>query len=311
MKKLYQETFDGVRASGRLREEVMDMTGLERTRRRRAVPKAALIAAVLAAVLAGTAVAAELLGLTVSFVTSSGWNEDGRLDPGYEILVDRQLIPADCLTEELLDLAAAAGDGMRYFPCSSRREAEELWGLELLENPLLKIPKTSTVLTDGETCIGQGLLSMSCREGALMWSTLEVQYEIPGPVQRPINVTMTASIVTENATDTDYESARNAGCYFNAEPEDTTQSCEEYVTPGGLEAVLITSHILPRAAEEPVEEREYAKEFRAVSAFFVRDHVLYELAVYDWIFEDGEDAQFRYREEDVLSTLKQILDAYE
>ena len=56
MEKEYRELFDGVRASGRLRMEVMNMKR-EETKRVRRIPRAALIAAALVLALAGTAVA--------------------------------------------------------------------------------------------------------------------------------------------------------------------------------------------------------------------------------------------------------------
>ena len=55
MEKEYRELFDGVRASGRLRMEVMNMKR-EETKRVRRIPRAALIAAALVLALAGTAV---------------------------------------------------------------------------------------------------------------------------------------------------------------------------------------------------------------------------------------------------------------
>lgn len=58
MKTLYQNMFDEVHASPRLKEEVMNMTKQERTRAVKKISLSFVIAAVLAVVLAGTALAA-------------------------------------------------------------------------------------------------------------------------------------------------------------------------------------------------------------------------------------------------------------
>ena len=316
MRKQYQETFAQVRASGRLRTEVMNMTEQERSGGRRRFPKAALIAAALVLALAGTAVGAELLGLTVNFVTGSSWCENESPSTGYEILVDRALMPAGRLSAEALELAASTGDGVCYLDFPTLEEGRSFWGLELPGNPMLNIPQMMKVQTSSGTYTGECVLRMSCQGGALMWSDLETHYSVPRYSQRPVTVWLTASIVTENAANLDYENARNVGRYFNAEPDGVVQSYEEYVTPSGLEAVIVTSHVItqiePEAEAKASEEAaQVARELRCTSAFFVRDDILYELTVNDFAFDVGEDACFRYKEEDALEILKEILDAYE
>lgn len=285
------------------------MTEQERSGGRRRFPKAALIAAALALALAGTAIGAELLGLTVNFVTGSSWCENESPSTGYEILADRALMPAGRLSTEALELAASTGDGVCYRGFPTLEEGKSFWGLELPENPMLNIPQMMTVLTGSGTYTGECVLRMSCQGGALMWSDLETRYSVPRHSQRPVTVWLTASIVTENAANLDYENARNVGRYFNAEPDDVVQSYEEYVTPSGLEAVIITSHVIAWSIEP--EAAQVARELRSTSAVFVRDDILYELTVNDFAFDVGEDACFRYKEEDALEILKEILDAYE
>jgi hypothetical protein len=72
MDKRYQEMFDEVRASDKLRKEVMNMTNMDRTeKRRRHLPRAAVIAAVIAVMMTGTA-----LAVAVAFPGSLlGWFE--------------------------------------------------------------------------------------------------------------------------------------------------------------------------------------------------------------------------------------------
>lgn len=57
MNKRYQEMLDEVRASDKLRQEVMNMPNLERTKKRRHLPKGVFIAAVIAVMMTGTALA--------------------------------------------------------------------------------------------------------------------------------------------------------------------------------------------------------------------------------------------------------------
>ena len=59
MDKRYQEMLDEVRASDKLRQEVMNMTNMERTeKKRRYLPKAAMVAAAIAVMMTGTVLAA-------------------------------------------------------------------------------------------------------------------------------------------------------------------------------------------------------------------------------------------------------------
>ena len=63
MRTPYQEAFDHVTASERLKDEVLDMTKREKQALRRGIPKFILIAAIIALLLAGTALAANIPNL--------------------------------------------------------------------------------------------------------------------------------------------------------------------------------------------------------------------------------------------------------
>lgn len=88
MKTKYREMFDRVRASERLRKEVMEMTKREEPAPKRRVPRAALIAAALALALAGTAIAAVNPSLQNWF--SRRWSEmtGGEISEGQAIVID-------------------------------------------------------------------------------------------------------------------------------------------------------------------------------------------------------------------------------
>lgn len=63
MRTPYQEAFDHVTASERLKDEVLDMTKREKQELRRRIPKFILIAAVIVLLLAGTALAVNIPNL--------------------------------------------------------------------------------------------------------------------------------------------------------------------------------------------------------------------------------------------------------
>lgn len=78
MRQTYREMFDEVHASGRLKEEVMNMTKQERTQVVKKVSVSFLIAAALAVILAGTALAAAIgIPQTLQEWFSQQWTESG------------------------------------------------------------------------------------------------------------------------------------------------------------------------------------------------------------------------------------------
>lgn len=95
MRASYQEMFDEVRASGRLKEEVLNMTKQEKTRVARKVSASFVIAAALAVILAGTALAA-VTGVPETLQEWFGrqWTEagDGEEMPGEQAAVVEGLV---------------------------------------------------------------------------------------------------------------------------------------------------------------------------------------------------------------------------
>jgi len=96
MKDLYRRMFDEVRASERLRREVINMTNTERTgKRHRHLPGAAVIAAVLLIAMTGTA-----LAVSIAFPGSlTGWFEQQWRELGGDTMPEAQLELIDSLTQ--------------------------------------------------------------------------------------------------------------------------------------------------------------------------------------------------------------------
>ena len=95
MRNIYRETFDQIRASEQLREEVRKMTKQEHiTTVKRRIPKTALIAAALALVLAGTA-------LAVASPTLREWFEQKWAEETGSQLKESQSLVIDSLTQKV------------------------------------------------------------------------------------------------------------------------------------------------------------------------------------------------------------------
>ena len=95
MRNIYRETFDQIRASEQLREEVLKMTKQEHiTTVKRRIPKTVLIAAALALVLAGTA-------LAVASPTLREWFEKKWAEETSSQLKESQSLVVDSLTQKV------------------------------------------------------------------------------------------------------------------------------------------------------------------------------------------------------------------
>ena len=96
MKEEYRQVFDQVHASERLREEVAQMTKLERKNPKKRFPKGILIAAAILAVLAGSAIAAVGMPGTLQGWFARQWTEQNNTEMNTE-----QLEFIDHLTDEV------------------------------------------------------------------------------------------------------------------------------------------------------------------------------------------------------------------
>lgn len=96
MKEEYRQVFDQVHASERLREEVVQMTKLERRNPKKRFPKGVLIAAAILAVLAGSAIATAGMPGTLQGWFARQWTEQNDTEMSAE-----QLAFIDHLTEKV------------------------------------------------------------------------------------------------------------------------------------------------------------------------------------------------------------------
>lgn len=282
MEKQYRELFDGVRASDRLRMEVMNMKREENKRIRR-VPRAALIAAALAVILAGTALAAELLGHVQ--IELKDPNETNTSGDGYTGGADLQTIPAESLSEAALERAAEMEDVLGSWKFDSWSEAATFLGLELQDNPKLKeLPPAKKegvcsvmVLNYG----GEGrryvpffiLLSTAYQaDECRITQTAHMQFQYPGYPQR------------------------ETGLGFAKHRGET--HLEEYTAHSGIQASIVTNTRKTGAADGGIDRTTY-------TAYWVTDNVLYSLQIRTHGPADYPDSVR------AVEILKEILDAYE
>lgn len=280
MEKLYRETFDEVRASGRLRTEVWNMREQERTKRR--MPKAALIAAVLVLALAGTAVAAESLGwVKLESVEDAGGN-----GPGYHVRGDVDLLPLESLSRELLDEPKEEQEeGLYTF--DSWSDMEEFLGLELADNPRLEQMDRRNV---GVMPYGGSTVYAPC--------ILSVQYLNKEPGMLCIRASyaencfycfnISALLYTEAFGADPRQDFSQAG-YYGA--GDTVE--EEYVTPNGLEATIAT-----------VDWKRWGNNsYQGIRAYFLKNNAQFCVSVSLGSTDQDPDT--------AMELMKEILDGYE
>lgn len=272
MEKEYRELFDGVRASGRLRMEVMNMKR-EETKRVRRIPRAALIAAALVLALAGTAVA------YLSRVTVAPYGD------GYSVHAEAGNVPLASLSEVVLQRAANADSRADALPFQSWDDAEAYLGLEIADNARLEqMEKSMRAMSLGEDdspvlapCL---LLLWYYGSGRPDTIDLSACYE-----EGDYAVNVEAVLLVEDP-DFDWERSYH---FANAGAE--MSGAEQYVTPGGLETTIVTSRETFR--EDAV--------FTKCEAEFVLGRASFRV----WIsVPDGDSV------EGPESLLKEVLDAY-
>lgn len=278
MRKAYQELFDGVRASDRLKMEVMNMKR-EETKRIRRIPRAALAAAVLVLALAGTALAAEYFGWVKLRTLGPEEMQGAETLSGYLAEAEYERIPLENLAGEALRRAAAIpapeeggwyGEAWRF---DSWTEAEEFLGLELADNPVLEgMEKADHSFGYGEAYAeGPCLAIVDTDHGTPAWISVMARYQ-----EGDCEVLQAAH--PQFDVPAGKESGRalaGANAHIEGYGEYRT---EQYVTPGGMEVQLAVSD-------------------GHQAAYFVHNGVLFELVV------DGGATHAQ-------TLLKEILDAY-
>lgn len=282
MEKEYREMFDGVRASGRLRMEVMNMKR-EETKRIRRIPKAALIAAALVLALAGTALAAELLGhIQINLKNPNETNTSGE---GYTGGAVYQTIPAESLSEAALERAAEMEEICYSWKFDSWSEAAAFLGLELLRNPKLEeMPPAPKRERCSAFVINH---SEDDQERAIpFFILLSAQYQADGcRITQAANIQLQYPGYPQHETGWDFAKHRGE------------THLEEYTTPSGIQASIITTTRKIGAAG--------AVDYTTHTVYWVTDNVLYSLqaSIHDPV--DHPDSVH------ALEILKEVLDAYE
>lgn len=282
MEKEYREMFDGVRASERLRREVMDMKRDE-TKRVRRIPRTALIAAVLLIVLAGTAVAAELLGHVQ--IDLKNPNETNTSGDGYTGGADFQTIPAENLSDAALERAAETEEAFTNWKFDSWSDAAAFLGLELQSSP--KLEELPLVKKKG-----------GCNAMVLAYSGEEQQRNVPFLIILSTTYQADGCRVTQSAhmefQYPDYPQ-RETGLGFAKHRGET--HLEEYTTPSGIQASIITTTQKIGLAK--------AVDYTTHIAYWVTDNILYSLqtSIHDPV--DHPDSVH------AVEILKDILDSYE
>ncbi len=279
MEKEYRELFDGVRASGRLRMEVMNMKR-EETKRVRRIPRAALIAAALVLALAGTAVAAEFIYSSLHIQVN---DEVGFCVTDMAPIQSRE-VPSD----EFLEYA----DQIEKYPgrlgFDSWEEAEEFIGADLVRNSYLEqMEQVGTGwLNDSPDSVRNCILEISTHQRP--WGiVLDASYQTMDFVVRQI-----ASIRVGPGHE---DSGRNMGW-----PEAAVRDTETYITPSGLETVIMTlDHQI--AATEENGNRDC--QLRTYMAYLNVNGVQIRLEVNAFVEDPGPGR--------VIPILKDILDSYE
>lgn len=283
MEKQYRELFDGVRASDRLRMEVMNMKREENKRIRR-VPRAALIAAALAVILAGTALAAELLGHVQ--IELKDPNETNTSGDGYTGGAVLQTIPAESLSEAALERAAEMEDVLGNWEFDSWSEAAAFLGLALQSSP--KLEELPPVKKKG----GCGAMVLTHRgedqqHNIPFFILLSTAYQADG-----CRITQAAQMKFHDPGYPQCETSLG----FSKHRGETY--LEEYTAHSGIQASIVTNTRKTGAADGGIDRTTY-------TAYWVTDNVLYSLQIRTHGSADYPDSVR------AVEILKEILDAYE
>lgn len=282
MEKEYRKLFDGVRASGRLRMEVLNMKH-EETKRIRRIPRIALIAAVLVLALAGTALAVELLGhIQIDLKNPNETNTSG---DGYTGGADFQTIPAEDLSEAALERAAEMEDVLGNWEFDSWSEAAAFLGLALQSSP--KLEELPPVKKKG----GCGAMVLTHRgedqqHNIPFFILLSTAYQADG-----CRITQAAQMKFHDSGYPQCETSLG----FSKHRGET--HLEEYTTHSGIQASIVTTtqKLGPAGAVD----------YTTHVAYWVTDNILYSLQtnIHDPV--DHPDSVH------ALEILKEVLDACE
>jgi len=272
--------FDHIRLSPE-REEAMladllsekkEVSSMKQNRKRR-IPAAALVAAVLVIALAGTA-AAYLSRVTVAPYVD-----------GYSVHAETGNIPLSSLPDDLLERAADSDRGQELMPFDSWEEAEAYLGLEIADNARLDQMEKGLCgmsLSENEKpVVSPSILDLLYSNGLPDQIGLQASYK-----EGDLWVRVDAVLMVENPA------FGEDSAYSFANPSAELIGTETYVTPCGMEATIVTSQV---SYAESFTRTEYEAQFILNRAFFqVKTNV-----------KEGESG------EEALTLLKEVLDAYQ
>ena len=329
MENNYRDMMDAVKAPEGLRMEVMKMSEQERTKKTRPLPvRVALAAACIGALLMTAAIAAEGLGFDFVKIftgeekkvlqgTVQGQESEGiqKWEVDYEVDGSgAEYIPLSALSQEIQDKRAQVSQEGVYhqetLAFDTWAEVEEYLGLELADNSVLaggthRFPVRYS--TNGVPELGNYLV--------------DIRYPLNGAV----GVTV-SSVINLGNRSCDVSAFIGAGgdndgsgitLNFGFPDDWTVESQESYLTPNGLETVIVHIVDAPLPREDGGEHR--AGGYRA---YFTLRGALFEVETgYSYeVLPEGVEETMRPgviweshppTQKQALATLKEILDAFE
>lgn len=281
---------------------------------RRRLPKlvrAGLIAACLCLALAGTAAAAVAMGwikATDPSVIQLPHRDRGTVTiTQYEVAMDGSVyIPLENISQEALDYANSFLSLPQYKNFDSWEEAEEFLGVRLASNPVLdkaelvtQPPQSDLVNTDqlpGVAAPARGNkeatkceIRFEGRTDSPSRISLRSVYRLEAQEGRPINIGVSADIHT----------APSPWGQWGQQYQyvDKEVSVENYVTPNGLQTVIVATHETANDPEYPEHDYTfYEVQFSLHGAY-------YRLTSFCFLDEGGTQA--------ALSLIKEVLDAFQ
>lgn len=300
MENNYRDMMDAVKAPEGLRMEVMKMSEQERTKKTRPLPvRVALAAACICALLMTAAVAAEAMGF--DFVKIFNTEEAEETDLDY--MVDGsgvRHIPLSALSQEAQALKEQYEDRDDGYVCTvelafdSWEEAEEYLGYEIMDNPVLAqgtYGSVSLLSKEGDK------RSANCWIKVIFGDDGEITYI---QVFSRMNLSVSPNGYMVEATlyvrETIEDLPDGPIVAYKCHNDSYVEGKEDYLTPDGLETVIVTTEQAPVLLADGSEYR--GGEYDA--HFFLRGIRFSVWA--DYPEQDRETA---------LTELKQVLDAFE
>ena len=291
MWKEYKETFDGVHASQRLKTEVLNMKREENAEKKRRIPAAALVAAVLVIAMAGTAMAEYMGWVRIESINSWLGPYGPEEGDGYTVTLTADRFPAENLSEEVYTIGAEIGDvhrAGRRIAFDSWGACEEFLGVELANNPRLEQMQKETCRIDG---FGDIHAAVSLAYETLMPSYASVTAWYGEG--RHVRANQWVQLRTQYAPDDDPEMWDSLILQNGDEP----LTYETYITASGIEAIIFTDTYDTSIST-----------FTNCYASFVKDNNMrFTLDVSVQTHENQESTGAP----DAMELTKEILDAYE